>query len=73
MSRLSNTLRLDSMLQARYKVYLIVVGTAFALGLALRSVVTPEQLNFFMPVLVMYGVSLSTVFLVAMLLPDSVA
>ncbi len=68
MSRLSNTLRLDSMLQARYKVYLIVVGTAFALGLALRSVVTPEQLNFFMPVLVMYGVSLSTVFLVGVLL-----
>ncbi len=68
MSRLANTLRLDSMLQARYKVYLIVVGTALGLGLALRAVVTPDQLNFFMPVLVMYGVSLSTVFLVGVLL-----
>ena len=68
MSRLSNTLRLDSLLQTRYKVYLIVVGSAFGLGLALRSVVTPEQLNFFMPVLVMYGVSLTTVFLVGVLL-----
>ena len=68
MSRLSNTVRLDSMLQARYKVYVIVVGTALGLGLALRAVVTPEQLNFFMPVIVMYGVSLSTVFLVGVLL-----
>ena len=68
MSRLSNTVRLDSLLQARYKVYLIVVGTAFGLGLALRAVVTPEQLNFFMPVMIMYGVSLSTVFLVGVLL-----
>ena len=68
MSRLANTLRLDATLQARYKVYLIVVGTAFGLGLALRAVVTPDQLNFFMPVLVMYGVSLSTVFLVGVLL-----
>ena len=68
MSRLSSTLRLDALLQARYKVYLIVVGTAVALGLALRAVVTPEQLHFFMPVLVMYGVSLTTVFLVGLLL-----
>ncbi len=68
MSRLSNTVRLDLLLQARYKVYLIVVGTAFGLGLALRAVVTPEQLNFFMPVMIMYGVSLSTVFLVGVLL-----
>ncbi len=68
MSRLSNTLRLDSMLQARYKVYLIVVGATFGLALALRALVTPEQLHFFMPVLVMYGVSLTTVFLVGVLL-----
>jgi fluoroquinolone transport system permease protein len=68
MSRLSSTLRLDAMLQARYQVYLIVVGTALGLGLALRAVATPEQLNFFMPVMVMYGVSLSTVFLVGFLL-----
>ncbi len=68
MSRLANTLRLDAMLQARYQVYLIVVGSALGLGLALRAVVTPDELNFFMPVLVMYGVSLSTVFLVGVLL-----
>ena len=68
MSRLSNTVRLDSLLQARYKVYVIVVGTAFGLGLGLRAVITPEQLNFFMPVMIMYGVSLSTVFLVGVLL-----
>lgn len=68
MSRLSNTLRLDSLLQARYKVYVIVLGAAVAGGLALRAVVAPEQLQFFMPVLVMYGVSLTTVFLVGLLL-----
>ena len=68
MSRLSNTLRLDSQLQARHKVYLIVLGATFGLALAIRSVVTPEQLEFFMPVLVMYGVSLTTVFLVGVLL-----
>ncbi len=68
MGRLTNTLRLDSQLQARYKVYAIVVGTAVALGLLLRSLVTPEQLNFFMPVLVMYGVSVSTVFLAGLLI-----
>ena len=68
MSRLSNTVRLDSLLQARYKVYAIVVGTALGLGLALRAVATPEELNFIMPVMIMYGVSLSTVFLVGVLL-----
>ncbi len=68
MSRLSSTLRLDSRLQSRYKVYLIVVGAAVFLGLTLRAVVTPDQLNFFMPVLVMYGVSVTTVFLVGVLL-----
>ena len=68
MSRLSSTLRLDSQLQARHKVYLIVLGATFGLALAIRAVVTPEQLEFFMPVLVMYGVSLTTVFLVGVLL-----
>ena len=68
MSRLSSTLRLDSQLQARNKVYVIVLGATFGLALAIRAVVTPEQLHFFMPVLVMYGVSLTTVFLVGVLL-----
>ncbi len=68
MSRLSNTLRLDSQLQARNKVYLIIAGSAFGLALALRALLSPEQLQFFMPVLVMYGVSLTTVFLVGVLL-----
>ena len=68
MSRLSSTVRLDSQLQAHYKVYWIVVSTALAVGLALRAVVNPDQLNFFMPVMVMYGVSLTTVFLVGVLI-----
>jgi fluoroquinolone transport system permease protein len=67
-SRLSNTLRLDFTLQLRYKVYVIVLGAALVLGLALRAVVPPEELHFFMPVLVLYGVSLSSVFLVGVLL-----
>ena len=68
MSRLASTLRLDSTLQARYQVYWVVVGAAAALGAALRAVVTTDQLNFFMPVAVLYGVSLTTVFLVGVLL-----
>ena len=48
--------------------YWIVLGATLGLTLAIRSVVTPEQLEFFMPVLVMYGVSLTTVFLVGVLL-----
>ncbi|MFT5144770.1 MAG: fluoroquinolone transport system permease protein [Rhodothermales bacterium] len=68
MSRLSKTLRLDVTLQVRYKVYAIVLGAALALGLALRGVVSPEQVRFFMPVFVLSGVSLTTVFLVGVLL-----
>ncbi len=68
MSRLSNTLRLDSQLQARNKVYLIIAVAAFGLALALRAVFTPEQLHFFMPIVVLGGVSLTTVFLVGVLL-----
>jgi fluoroquinolone transport system permease protein len=49
-------------------VYLIVLGATLGLALALRAVFTPEQLEFFMPVLVLYGVSLTTVFLVGVLL-----
>jgi len=67
-SRLASTLRLDATLQVRHRVYLIVLGATLGLALAIRSVVTPEQLEFFMPVLVMYGVSLTTVFLVGVLL-----
>ena len=48
--------------------YWIVLGATLGPTLAIRSVVTPEQLEFFMPVLVMYGVSLTTVFLVGVLL-----
>ena len=47
---------------------MIVLGATLGLALAIRSVVTPEQLEFFMPVLAMYGVSLTTVFLVGVLL-----
>ena len=68
MSRLASTLRLDATLQGRHRVYWIVLGATLGLTLAIRSVVTPEQLEFFMPVLVMYGVSLTTVFLVGVLL-----
>ena len=68
MSRLSSTVRLDSQLQAYCKVYWIVVGTALAVGLGLRAVATPDQMNFFMPVMVMYGVSLTTVFLAGLLI-----
>ncbi len=68
MSRLSNTLRLDSQLQARHKVYVIIAVAVFGLALALRALLTPDQLHFFMPVLVMYGVSMTTVFLAGVLL-----
>ena len=47
---------------------MIVLGATLGLALAIRSVVTPEQMEIFMPVLVMYGVSLTTVFLVGVLL-----
>ena len=68
MNRLVNTLRLDALLQARNKVYLIIGVAAFALGLALSALFTAEQLHFFMPVVVLGGVSLTTVFLVGVLL-----
>ncbi len=68
MKRLINTLRLDSVLQARNKVYLIIGIAALALGYALNALFTPEQLHYFMPVVVLGSVSLTTVFLVGVLI-----
>lgn len=68
MKRLRKTIRLDSQLQARNKVYGIVIAAAFAFAFAIRAVLTPEQLHYFMPVLVMFGVTVTTVFLVGVLL-----
>ncbi len=68
MSRLSATLRLDAQLQARNKVYLIIAVAAFGLAFALRAVFTPEQLHFFMPLVALSGVSLTTFFLIGVLL-----
>ncbi len=68
MSRLLNTLRLDSLLQARNKVYLIIAVAAFALAFALSALFTPQQLHFFMPLVVLASISLTTVFLVGVLL-----
>jgi fluoroquinolone transport system permease protein len=67
MSRLFNTLRLDALLQLRNKVYLIIAVAAFALAFALNGLFTSEQLHFFMPLVVLGGVSLTTVFLVGVL------
>ena len=68
MSRLSATLVHDVRLQARNKVYLVIgvvtCGTAFALG----ALFDPEQLRFFMPILVLGGTTATTVFLVGLLL-----
>ena len=68
MSRLSATLRLDAQLQARNSVYLIVGVVALGLGLALRALFTPEQLDFFMPLVALSGVSLTALFLVGVLM-----
>ncbi len=68
MSRLSATLRLDAQLQARNNVYLIIAVAALGLAFALRALFTPEQLHFFMPLVALSGVSLTTFFLVGVLL-----
>lgn len=68
MSRLAATLRLDARLQARNHVYVIVAVAALALALPLRALFTPEQLRFFMPLLALSGVTLTTFFLVGVLL-----
>jgi fluoroquinolone transport system permease protein len=67
-SRLSATLRLDAQLQARNNVYLIIGVAALGLAFALRALFTPEQLHFFMPLVALSGVSLTTFFLVGVLL-----
>jgi fluoroquinolone transport system permease protein len=68
MSRLTATLRLDAQLQARNNVYLIIAVAAAGLAFALRALFTPEQLHFFMPLVALSGVSLTTYFLVGVLL-----
>ena len=68
MSRLSATLRLDAQLQARNKVYLIIAIAALGLAFALRALFTPDQLHFFMPLVALSGVTLTTFFLVGVLL-----
>jgi len=67
-SRLSATLRLDVRLQARNSIYLIIAVAALGLAFALRALATPEQLHFFMPVVALSGVSLTTFFLIGVLL-----
>lgn len=68
MSRLSATVRLDAQLQSRNHVYVIVAVAALVLACPLRALFTPEQLRFFMPLLALSGVSLTTFFLVGVLL-----
>ena len=68
MSRLSATLRLDAQLQARNNVYAIVGIAALGLAGALRALFTPEQLHFFMPLVALSGVGLTSFFLVAVLI-----
>jgi fluoroquinolone transport system permease protein len=68
MSRLSATLRLDARLQARNHIYLIVAIAALGLAFALRALFSPEQLRFFMPLVALSGVSLTTFFLVGVLI-----
>jgi fluoroquinolone transport system permease protein len=68
MRRLAATLRLDARLQARNHVYLIVAVAALALALPLRALFAPEQLRFFMPLLALSGVTITSFFLVGMML-----
>ena len=68
MSRLSATLRLDVQLQARNKIYTIVAIAALGLAFALRALFTAGQLQFFMPLVALSGVTVTTFFLVGVLL-----
>lgn len=68
MSRLSATLQLDTRLQARNKVYLVIGVVASGVAFALGALFTPEQLRFWMPILVLGSTTATTVFLVGMLL-----
>jgi len=67
MSRLSAMLKLDVQLQARHKVYLIVAVAVLAVAAALNALFPATQLRFFMPVIVLGSVSVTTVFLVGVL------
>jgi fluoroquinolone transport system permease protein len=67
-SRLAATLRLDARLQARNRVYLIIAVAALALALPLRALFSPGQLHFFMPLVALSGVGITTFFLVGILL-----
>jgi len=66
--RLAATLQLDVRLQARNHVYVIVGVAALALALPLRAAFTPDELRFFMPLLALSGVTLTTFFLVGVLI-----
>jgi fluoroquinolone transport system permease protein len=67
-SRLSATVRLDTRLQARNSVYAIVGIAALVLAWPLRVLFTPDPLRFFMPLVALSGVSITTLFLVGVLL-----
>ena len=67
MNRLAATLQLDAQLQMRYSVYLIVAIAAVAIASALGALFTPQQLHFFMPILILGSISMTTVFLVGFL------
>jgi fluoroquinolone transport system permease protein len=61
-------MQLDARLQARNKVYVIIAVAALGLAFALRALFTPDQLHFFMPLVALSGVTLTTFFLVGVLL-----
>jgi fluoroquinolone transport system permease protein len=66
-SRLVATLGLDVKLQSRYSVYTIILVVAALLSGALGYLFTPSELHFFMPVVLLGGVNLTTVFLAGFL------
>ena len=68
MSRLSATLRLDTRLQARNKVYLVIGVMACGVALLLGSWFGSDDLRFWMPILALGSTTATTVFLVGMLL-----
>jgi fluoroquinolone transport system permease protein len=67
-SRLTATLRLDAQIQTRNRIYWIVGIAALGLGLALRALFSPQQLHFFMPLLVLSGVGITAFVLAGVLL-----
>lgn len=66
-ARLRATLALDARLQARSQIQVIVIVAALLLAGALRALFTAEQLRFFMPLIALSGVSLTTAFVVGVL------